>query len=104
MDFHAKPGYGTSSHTAIPALSLALAPMPLSLPPWGVFSLDPNAIIHLPRVAIPASTGVGTLDLIVPAIASLIGQTIYVQALIVNNAQPWLDAHLTNYTADMIIK
>ena len=39
-----------------------------------------------------------------PADTSLIGQTVYLQALIVNDAQPVGNAHLTNYTADLIIK
>ena len=59
---------------------------------------------RLPWVTIPPSTGKGTLEVTVPADPSLVGQTVYVQALIVNNAQPYGDSHLTNYTADVIIK
>ena len=55
-------------------------------------------------MAIPPSTGKGTLEVIVPADPSLVGQTVYVQALIVNNAKPYGDSHLTGYTADLIIK
>ena len=76
----------------------------MSLLPLGSLYLDPNSVINLPWVAIPPSTGKGTLEVTVPADASLVGQTVYVQALIVNNARPFGDSHLTGYTADVIIK
>ncbi len=47
---------------------------------------------------------VWTQDAKVPSDSSLVGQTVYVQALIVNNAKPFGDSRLTGYTADLIIK
>ena len=110
MDFYAKPGYGTSFHLAIPVLNLDLAPTPLEVPPYGTFFLEPNGLIVLPWVAIPPWTGKGTLEFTVPADPSLVGQTVYTQALIINLTQPWSagplppDTHLTSYTADVILK
>ena len=43
------------------------------------------------------------LQFTVPPIPSLVGNTVYVQAVIVNDTLPW-DAHFTNYTADVILK
>ncbi len=104
MDFHARPGYGTSTHTAIPALNLALASGPLAFPPFGDFHLEPNGLIFLPRVTIPVSTGKGSLEVTVPSDLSLVGQTVYVQALVFSDADLLGDAYFTNYTADVIIK
>jgi hypothetical protein len=104
MDFYAKPGYATSSHTVIPALSLTLAPVPVSFPNFGDLYLGVDSTVILPWVAIPPSTGRGTLEVAVPADTSLVGQTVYVQALIVNNAQPWADSRLTSYTRDLIVE
>ena len=108
LDFYAKPGYGTSFHVAVPVLSPALAPTPLSVPPYGKFYLDPNGLIGLPWVAIPPWSGKGTLRFTVPDDPSLVGQTLYTQALIIelpwSGGSPPTGSHLTGYTKDVIIK
>ena len=62
-----------------------------------------NGLILLPLVVIPPTTGVGNLALNIPPDPALVGQTVYVQALIVNQTDP-SDVHLTGYTADLIGK
>ncbi len=100
IEFHAKPGYGTAAHTGTVVLGLGLAHSPLSLPPLGSFYLAPP-LLALPPIAIPQSTGMGTLSLPIPGIPSLVGVALYSQALVVNQANP-ADARFTGYVVDVI--
>ncbi len=87
-------------------LNLALASMPLTLPQfpwWGQFHVEPVGLIPLPPVSISQSTAMASLQFTVPPSPSLVGHTLYVQGVIVNDTVPW-DVHFTNYTADVIIK
>ncbi len=99
--FHAEPGYANASHTAIPALSLSLAPAPLVLSPWGRLYLSPTALIPLPPVLIDQVTGTAQLNVPVPPLPALAGRALFGQALIVDGATE--RARFTSYTADLFL-
>ena len=100
IEFHAKPGYASSSHTGLAALGFALSPVQLPIPGLGTFFLDPTLLFLLPPVAIPQATGTATQQLFIPVNSSLVGAVLYLQGLIVNNTTG--DAHFTGYMADAI--
>lgn len=101
LQFHARPGYGTSPHTGIALLGLGVAPAPIPVPPLGTFFLNPSPTVALPPVPIPQSTGSAVLRIPIPASPALVGITLASQALIFDQANP-SDAHLTGYTVDVI--
>ena len=84
---------------AYPFLASATASVPL--PPFGTLFLDPSTIVNLAPVAIPQPAGMSTLSFLVPNVPSLVGMSLYAQALIVQ--QPAL-ARLTNLTADVSVQ
>ena len=100
LQFHAKPGYGTSAHIGAAIAGIALAPAPLTLPLLGSFYLAPPLLV-LPPVAIPPSTAMGQLTLPIPGNPALVGVPLYFQGLILNQAVP-TDAHFTGYVTDVI--
>ena len=103
MDFYAKPGYATAPHLVVSGLNLALAPAPLPVTPFGSLYVDPNGLIYLPWTSVNPATGKGAVVIRVPDDPSLQGLTVYVQGLVVDLANV-SDTHLTNYTADVIMK
>ena len=80
-------------------LSAGTANIPL--PPLGTLGLDPTRMAVLPPFVIPQPAGVGSVSFTVPDESSLVGVTIYSQALLV---QYPTRALLTNVTADVIVQ
>ena len=58
-------------------------------------------MVALPPLRIPQPAGMNTLSFLLPNVPTLVGVSLYGQALIVQ--QPAL-ARLTNFTADVIIR
>ena len=98
LDFYAKPGYGHSSHTARAVLGFALRPEPLKIPPFGRLYLAAPTF-QMPLVTIPQSTGIGTLQLVIPNVPLFVGIELFFQALIIDDSNP-ADARLSSYTVD----
>ena len=100
IQFHAEPGYGSSSHTGFPVLGFALAPVRLPIPGLGTFFLDPTLLFPLAPVVIPQQLGTGNQQLLIPANPALAGLVLYLQGVIIDNTTG--EAHFTGYTADAI--
>ncbi len=96
-----KRGVFTSSYTAVAFLGFAWLPTPVPIPPLGTLSVLPSLVL-LPPVSIPPDRGSGVYQLLIPPDPSLVGTVLYLQGLIVNDANPD-DVHLTGYTADVIL-
>ncbi|MEM7205433.1 MAG: VCBS repeat-containing protein [Planctomycetota bacterium] len=62
---------------------LASAPARLSVPPFGVFGLDPTTTVPLQPVILPATSRQATVTVAIPRDPALIGQPLLAQALLV---------------------
>ena len=101
IEFHAEPGYASSSHTGLAVLGFALSPVPLPIPGLGTFFLDPTLLFPLAPVLIPQQLGTGNQQLLIPANPALAGLVLYLQGVIIDNTTG--EAHFTGYTADTIL-
>jgi hypothetical protein len=97
LDLYSQPGYGVATHWALPFVAPSAARIPL--PPFGVLGLAPARLVMLPLVTIPPQSGKGTLLLPIPNDPSLVGGSLFFQAIIVSSPDP-LDVRLTNVAAD----
>jgi FG-GAP-like repeat len=99
VDFYSQPGYGSSSHFALPFVSPRRANILVS--PFGRFGLDPSVTMILDVVPVVKATGVGSIDFVFPPIPALNGTGIFVQALIAPtaNSSSW---RFTNVNFDVI--
>ncbi len=101
LEVFAKRGYATSTHTAVIALGVGLAPQPIPVQNWGNLYLQPAPLYPLPPVSIGIASGMAVLQLPIPQLPALEGAVPYLQAWIVDDANP-IDAHFTGYLADPI--
>ena len=69
------------------------------MPPFGTIGIDVSRAVGLPPFVIPQPTGMSSVSVLVPNDPSLVGVSVFAQALLVPFAGPW---HLTNVTADKI--
>ncbi|MEM7201665.1 MAG: VCBS repeat-containing protein [Planctomycetota bacterium] len=92
LDAYARYGPGLGD-VALALLAPATARIPT---PYGTLGLDPSLMVALPLFPIPASTGIGTVSVQVPALPSLVGAAVHAQALLP------LPALLTNVTMEVI--
>ncbi|MEM7205605.1 MAG: VCBS repeat-containing protein [Planctomycetota bacterium] len=82
---------------AVPLLASAPAQIPVS--PFGTLGLEPSLTVALPPLALTAA-GDGSLGLSVPAQPTLVGRSVFAQALLL---PPAGTSALTNATADVIL-
>ena len=101
--YFAKPGYATGIQYAMPFVNLQAAVPPIKIQPFGSLGLYPVGIAPLPLKTISGPTGFGSFQVTFPSDPNLIGNTLYIQALIVHHLTP-LHAHVTNVMADPILK
>jgi len=95
---YARYGRATNGDLAYPLLAPATANIPL--PPLGTLFLEPSTMVPLAPLAIPQPSGVSSLSLVVPAVPSLVGVTLYAQALLIQHPS----AFFTNSTEDEILR
>ena len=101
LEAYARYGPPSVTDVALPFLSTGTASIPL--PPLGTFGLDPTQMAALPPFIIRQPAGVGAVSFTVPNWPSLVGISLYAQALLV--PLPFqAQARLTNVTADLIIQ
>jgi hypothetical protein len=79
---HAKPGYASAPHLAVPILGLA--PASVALPPLGTLRVDLQSGVALPPFVVPASPGHADIGLAIPNDRSLLGVRVVTQALVVD--------------------
>ena len=103
LDYYARPGYAFSAQYAFPFVNLVPAVPPIRIPPFGSLGLSPVGIAPLPMESIPIPRGMVSYKLVFPNAPALVGQKLYVQALIVHSLSPY-QAHMTNVVADPILK
>jgi len=103
LELFATPGYGTAVQSALPLLSLSPATPSIPVPPFGSLELGPVGLVALPPVPIPATTGKATIEWTNPPSPSLLGQTLYVQALTTHRVVP-PESHFTNAIGDRFVR
>ena len=77
------------------------------IPPFGTFYLPLQDLVLLPPVtlfSLYSYPSVRDIEITVPPDPGLLGLTVYVQGLIMSDWDPFGDAQLTNYTADVILR
>jgi hypothetical protein len=84
----------------MPVTSVAAARIPL--PPHGILGIDMGLSVIWPIVAVHGDPGNAGYQIPVPALASLRGQTLYDQALMMDFGQPQPAWRLTNPVAHRV--
>ena len=97
LDVYARYGKARTGDQAVPLLAPQSGNFPL--PPFGTLFLQPSSLVALPPLAMPMS-GLASLTLAVPNVPALAGRHLFAQALVIQT--PF--AHLTNLTADAILR
>ena len=97
LDVYARYGAAGPGDLAYPLIASATANIPL--PPAGTLFLDPSAMAAFPPLILPPLVGTNSVALTIPNVPSLVGVSLYSQALIVHQTG---SARLTNLTADVI--
>jgi hypothetical protein len=101
LEVFGQHGYATAAQSAV--ICFAAAPASIDLPPWGRLGLDPGSLVVLPSLVLPPPAGKAGLQLQVPNLPALVGQTVFVQALVLHTSN-FTDARLTNVLAERIVK
>ena len=99
FEAYARYGSGPTVNSSIPFVSLA--PAAISLAPLGKDGIDPTQMIALQALPIPQPAGMGSVGFAVPNAPTLVGVSIYAQALLLGSAG--VD-RLTSVTVDTLIK
>jgi hypothetical protein len=79
-----RAGFASAPQLALPFADTQLAPAPIRLP-FGTVFLRPNPIAF-PAVTLASPSGMAAIQLPVPNANHLVGQTVYMQALVVHDA------------------
>lgn len=97
----ARRGFAAATQFALPALS-TLPLSPVAVPPFGLWRLNLTGLVMLPVVVLPSPAGEQTFTVPVPAVQSLVGQTVSVQALIAHDtaASTWRFSNVARATIE----
>tara|TARA_R110002072_G_scaffold141664_3_gene286958 strand:- start:73683 stop:75314 length:1632 start_codon:yes stop_codon:yes gene_type:complete len=90
---------GTSNIANFALCYLSTAPAAIAMPPFGTLGIDLATAAPFAPLIVPQPIGVGGAGAMVPNQPSLVGQTIYSQAMLI--AYPF-DLRLSNVVADVI--
>ncbi len=99
LEFHALGAPPSTPLFALPFLSSAQSWTPV--PDAGLLRLDPRALLPLPYVAVPHTTGTVSSTIVVPNVNALVGAEVFGQALLVG----WADrVQLSNLVRSRILR